>query len=132
MQTSRIIENLTDHMDKEGLSEFSFFPFHTDYKSDVNVPGDMSPLSIKLKKEQFCEFDRFYESKFPSVTTVLKATKSEKNAKRLADWRKRELAERGEEGFKKMVKRSLATGCTLHEVIFLTNLGTISSQLNSK
>ena len=106
-------------MDIHGLSELSFFPFSTDLKSDVNVDCAATPLSIKLTNEKFGEFGRLYESKYFSVTTVLKETKSKENARRLADWRDRELDELGEEEFNKMVKKSLSSGYFLHEVTLL-------------
>ena len=118
LQTSIIIKNIEDYMDMNCLSELSFFPFHTNLKSDINIDHKSMPLSIKLNNETCEDFDRVYESKYISVTSVLRRTKSKENARRLADWKEREVDELGEERFNKMVKKTLSSGSSLHEVVY--------------
>ena len=115
-KTTVIIENIEDHMHRYGLPELSFFPFHTHFKSDVNVDFNAAPLSIKLENETI-GYERIYESKYVSVTTVLRETRSVENAKRLAEWKEQEINVLGEEGFDTMVKKSLTTGSNFHEVM---------------
>ena len=117
LKTSVIIENIEDHMHRHGLSELSFFPFNTDFKSDVNVNFDAAPLSIKLENETTGKFERMYESKYVSVTTVLRETRSVEDARRIAEWKEREIDVLGEEYFDKIVKKSLTAGSNLHEVM---------------
>eukprot|EP00795_Rhopilema_esculentum_P017395 gene17395-8994_t len=81
------------------------------------MTSDMDPLSISLSSEKVCGLDRVYEGKFPSVTTILSATKSKKNLEQLARWRNKELGQMGLKNFIKMEQETFVSGTRLHEVM---------------
>ena len=111
-----MIDRIAKHMDEQSLTELSFFPFQNESKLYQKMSSDMDPLSITLSSEKVCGLDRVYEEKFPSVTTVLSATKSKKNLEQLARWRTKELGSMGLKNFIQMEQETFDSGTRLHEV----------------
>ncbi|XP_046445847.1 mitochondrial genome maintenance exonuclease 1-like isoform X1 [Daphnia pulex] len=78
-------------------------PFPMVLKKECTLPSSKEILSIASAKVDV-----------PSVTQVLSKTMSDKSEMMLAMWRKRKIAEVGEEGLKEFMRESKLTGKELH------------------
>eukprot|EP00794_Sanderia_malayensis_P000370 gene370-1003_t len=112
-----LVEKIIEFMDKGNLPVLAFYPFCNMSRPNTVVPGDVDLLSIDLNSHYLASYGRIYERRYPSVTTVIKKTRSEVDAEKLRNWEKKETKRLGKEKFESTVKNTLNNGHNLHKVV---------------
>lgn len=80
-------------------------------------PEIKTPLQIKLPAENHVNRSRIYMGHYPSVTTILDATRPKSNLFALLNWRRKQIVDLGKIGYEEMVANIKNHGTTFHEAM---------------